>query len=149
LYLVNKKENEIYKFSRSENSFGSGTPWLKENIDLSNSVDVSIDGQIYVLNSNGEIIKLLKGEQKELKLEKVDPLLERATSFYVSDALKFIYILEPLNKRLVIFDKTGEFVTQYTSNQFTDLKDFAVDEDSSTLYFLNGSSVLKTKTSHI
>lgn len=149
LYLINSDDNQIYKFSRTNDSFGTGQAWLNDKIDLSNAVDVSIDGRIYVLKSNGELIKLLKGEREELDLEKIDPPIENATSLHISFDLKFVYILEPKNNRLVIFDKTGKFIMQYTSNQFTDLKDFAVDEGNNTMYFLNENTILKANMSHL
>lgn len=149
LYLLNVADNEIYRHTRSGQSFGSAQTWTTEDIDFSNSVDMAIDGHIYVLKKNGEVIKMLKGQRQELVMETVDPPITEATQLQISQDLKYIYILEPTNQRLLIFDKTGKFISQYTSDQFTGLKSFVVDETNKLLYFLNNNSVLKAEASYL
>jgi hypothetical protein len=149
LYVLNQDKNQIYKFSRSGDDFGSGQVWLNRESNFTNAVDISIDGHIYILKNNGEILKFLKGNPVELSMEKVDPEINNATRLHVSSELKFIYVLDPENNRLVIFDKTGSFLNQYTSSQFNELKDFSIDEENGFIYFLNDSSILKAQASHL
>lgn len=149
LYLLNPAEGQIYKFNHADNTFNGGQTWLNAKNDLSNAVDISIDGNVYVLKNNGEILKFLKGNKIAMEMESINPPFANATSFLNSSDSKFIYILEPSNQRLVIFDKNGKFIQQYVSNQFTNLKDFAVDEKNKTLYFLNDSSVYKVQATHL
>jgi len=149
LYLLNSKANQIYKFNLTGSTFDSGKAWINKTIDLSDGVDMAIDGNVYVLRKNGEIIKLLKGDKKDLTLEKISPIFNNATAFAIGSVLKFIYILEPDNKRLVVFDKNGKFISQYLSDKFTNLKDFAIDEKNKTIYFLNDNSVYKVQATHL
>ncbi|MDO8260707.1 MAG: hypothetical protein Q7T50_04405 [Candidatus Magasanikbacteria bacterium] len=149
LYLLNTSESQIYKFNHADNTFNGGQTWLNSKVDLSNAVDISIDGNVYVLKNNGEILKFLKGNKVAMEMETINPPFTNATAFFNSSDSKFIYILEPVNQRLVIFDKNGKFIQQYVSSQFTNLKDFAVDEKNKTLYFLNDNSILKTTATHL
>ena len=148
IYTLNRETNQIFRFNRSGQSFASPAPWIKTNVDLSESVDLSIDGHIYILLKNGDVLKFLKGEEQELSMDEVGPSIEEATKLYVSPELKFIYILEPKNKRLVIYDKTGKFILQYKADKFDNLKDFAVDEKNQVIYFLNGNTVYKAEAKH-
>jgi len=148
IYTLNKEASQIFKFNRSGQSFTSPEPWIKTRVDLAQAVDMSIDGQIYILLQNGQVLKFLKGEQQELTMDEVEPKIEEATKIYISPELKFIYILEPKNKRLVIYDKTGKFILQYKANKFDNLKDFAVDEKKQIIYFLSGNTVYKTEAKH-
>ena len=148
LYLLDAKNSNIYRYNRSGDSFSSAYGWLAAGINIKNAVDMSIDGNIYVLKNNGEVLKLLRGEQEEFNLEKIDPELKSPTKIYASPELDYIYILEPKNKRLVIFDKDGQFLMQYTSDKFTNLIDFAVDEDSKLIYLLNDASIYKIEGKH-
>jgi len=148
IYTLNKEANQIFKFNRSGQSFTSPAPWIKTRVDLTQAVDISIDGHIYTLLQNGEVLKFLKGEQEELIMDEVEPKIEEATKLYVSPELKFIYILEPKNKRLIIFDKTGKFILQYKADKFDNLKDFAVDEKNNIIYFLSDNTVYKATGKH-
>ena len=42
---------------------------------------------------------------------------------------------------MVVFDKKGKFINQYTSDNFNNLKDFQVDEKNKKIYFLAGAVV--------
>lgn len=150
LYYVSREDNQIFRFNASNKGFPSSTKWIKDDeIDIKNAIDIEIDGSIFVLKANGEIIEMMRGKQQDFTLDKVEPELKMATKFFVSPELEFIYILDPLQKRLVIFNKKGEFIAQYTSKNFNNLKDFVVDEDNKTLYFLDTNSIYKISATHL
>ena len=148
IYLLNAQESQIYRYQKSGAGFNAPTSWVADNVDLANAVDLSIDGHIYVLINNGQVVKLLRGEAQEFKLEEIDPLLEHPSKLFVSPEQKFIYILEPRNSRLVIFDKTGQFILQYKFDNLPNLKDFAVDEQNKKIYILNDNSVWSFVPTH-
>ncbi|MBL7058112.1 hypothetical protein ISS03_02125 [Patescibacteria group bacterium] len=150
IYYVSRADNQIFKFSPKNGGFSSGQKWIKdEKVDVSNAIDMEIDGHIYVLKANGEILKLLKGKAEDFTLDIVEPELKMATKFYISKELNYVYILDPLQKRVVVFNKKGEFIAQYTSNNFSNLKDFIVDEQNNILYLLDTSSVYKISATHL
>lgn len=148
LYFLDSKNNQIYRHNISSSNIGGSYSWLTEKTDTSGAVDISIDGHIYVLKNNGELQKYLKGQKQDFEIEKPDPEFKNAQKFIVSPNLKYIYILEPDSRRLVIFDKTGKFLMQYQSEHFTDLKDFAVDEAVQKIYFLNGTLIYEIDGTH-
>ena len=55
--------------------------------------------------------------------------------------MKYIYILDSGNKRVVAVDKDGYIYQQYSSPLFDDLKDFVVLEKEKKIYVLNGSII--------
>jgi hypothetical protein len=148
LYLIDKKDNQIYSYVKSGNGFPTAAAWFKVAADLSDAASLSIDGSIYILKKNGQLLKYLKGKEEEFNLDAVEPAIEEAKKVMVSPELNYIYILEPSKQRLVVFDKTGKFILQYKSDQFTDLKDFTVDEKKKIIYFLNGNSVFEVAGEH-
>lgn len=149
IYLLDSSEGQIYRLNKNAAGFVSDTKWLNNNIDFSAVSGMSIDGNIYVLKTNGTVIKLSKGNEEEFKLDAIDPVLTEAKKITVSPEKDFIYILEPAQNRLAIFNKTtGSFLMQYNSENFTNLKDFAIDEKNKKIYFLNGSSVYEAEAKH-
>ncbi|MCK4554083.1 hypothetical protein KAU19_03910 [Candidatus Parcubacteria bacterium] len=148
VYLLDKQNNQIYRYNIGQDSLTGEQLWLKEKADLTDAVSISIDGYIYVLKNNGQLLKYLKGKGQDFELDIVEPALEQPDKLIVSPELKYIYILESINQRLVIFDKTGKFLSQYQGDQFTDLKDFTVNEEEKKIYFLNGTSVYEVEGAH-
>ncbi|MEA3463927.1 MAG: hypothetical protein U9R14_02540, partial [Patescibacteria group bacterium] len=148
LYLLDKQNNQIYRYNKTANSFTGMQAWIKEKVDFSNAVSMSIDGHIYVLKSNGELLKFLSGQKQKFEIEIIEPALEQPAKVIISPEQKYIYILEPSEQRLAIFDKTGKFLLQYRAGQFTDLKDFTVDEANKKIYFLNKASIYEIKAVH-
>lgn len=148
LYLLDKQNSQIYRYNIAKNSLTGAQAWLNEKADFADAVNMAIDGSIYILKNNGQLLKYLKGRGQEFKLAEVEPKLENPSKLIVSPELKYIYILEPSNKRLVVFDKTGVFLIQYQSDQFNDLKDFTVDEINKKIYFLDKTSVYGIEAKH-
>ena len=140
LYLLDNIDNKILRYSIG-NNITSPISWLKDDIDMSDTVDLAIDGNIFVLKKNGEILKLLKGGLQEFTTSLIEPAIKEATKIEVSPEQKYIYILEPKQKRLIIFDKSGKFLLQYACDNFNNLKDFTVDEINKKIYFLNNTTI--------
>ena len=141
LYVLNSKHRQIYRYDKSLSGFKTGSAWLKDTNELESAVDFAVDGSIYVLNSGGEIKRFLKGKKEELKLNNVQPSLSGSTK--ISTTEKNLYILDPKNKRVVAYEKTGKLLAQYQSDKFTNLKDFAIDESGKKIFILNGQNLLQ------
>jgi hypothetical protein len=58
MYVLDAGNNTIYKFASG--SYNK-TTYLTAKVDVSKGVDVTIDGSIWVLLSDGNILKLTKG----------------------------------------------------------------------------------------
>lgn len=148
-YLLDKNNGQIWRLNKTGNSLSASQSWLKNKADFSGAVDLDIDGSIYVLKNDGSIAKYFKGETKEFDMEIVEPELTNGDKIAVSEKLNFVYILDSQNNRIIVYSKTGEFIAQYHSEDATDLKDFAVDENNKKIYLLNGSSIYKADLGHI
>lgn len=138
IYLVNLKDSQIYKYDKLTDAPLSGTPWLKETADLTNATDISIDGKIYILVKN-RILVFATGNKEDFKLDDIMPALEEPARLFVSPILDYIYLLEPKNNRLLVFNKQGALISQFVSEKFNNLRDFIVDEAGKKIYILNGS----------
>ncbi|MDP2709542.1 MAG: hypothetical protein Q8O93_05925 [bacterium] len=148
-YLADSANGQIYRFNKSGAELTSSSAWLNTAENLNALSGMQIDGNIYLLNSNGAVNRYAKGKSEEFSLSEIEPPLNKAAGLAVSPEFEFIYILEPETKRLAVFDKTGKFINQYTSDSFNNLKDFLVDETNAKIYFLNGAVVYSIDAVHL
>lgn len=145
LYLLDTKANQIYRHENVEGGFSSTKKnWLVDNINLTNIVSMSIDGSMYLLNNDGQVWKMTQGKKDtEFNLTQIDPAIKNPTKIYTGPKNDFIYILEPSQKRVVLFNKNGNFVKQIFSEKFTNLKDFAIFEPQKKIYLLNENDIFE------
>ena len=143
LYSIAKDNNQIYVYS-DRAGFSSKTDWLKETADLSKAADLGIDGSIYVLNSDGSVLKFNQGKTQEYKVDSIFPAITSADKIIVG--INYIYIFEKESKRLIAFSKEkGELFRQYIVESLGGPTDVAVDEFGKAAYFLDNEAVYRIK----
>lgn len=140
-YLADAANGQIYRFSKSGSKLTGASAWLNSPEDLSNVTSLNIDGNVYLLKNNGEIAQYGKGKKQEFSRSPIEPDFSRAAKLIISEAQNYFYIFEPALKRLAVFNKSGNFISQYSSDKLNDLKDVQIDEANKKIYFLNGAAV--------
>jgi len=148
-YLADAANGQIYRFDKSGSKLTGAVSWLNSPEDLTNVTSLDITGNIYLLKNNGEVSEYAKGKKQEFSISAVEPNFSQATKLAISEKQDYLYIFEPAGKRLVVFNKKGNFINQYTSDKFDDLKDFQIDETNKKIYFLNGASVYLIEAVHL
>ncbi|MFA6171729.1 MAG: hypothetical protein WC715_04775 [Patescibacteria group bacterium] len=142
LYFLAKTKNEIVRFKQNGAAYSESMNWLTDAVNFNDAVDIDIDGNVYVLYKDGYIQKFYSGKSVVLKLDALTRPIEEADAIQVTPSDGgYIYILEAKNRRLIVFDKSGQYAMQYQSDKFDKLKDFFVDEKAKKIYFLNGAIV--------
>ena len=151
VYMLVPTDGQVYRYTSLINSYSNKNPYLVDkNIDLTNAVDLSIDGSVYILMKTGDVMKFSTGEKVEFNIhgfpqifneqekgndaKMLDPIRIIAT-----ESIPYIYIVDKGAKRVVVFDKEGAYRTQYVSSKWSDIKDFTVD--GNTGYLLSGTEL--------
>lgn len=144
LYILDTANNQLYKHSPTQTGYDKGSAWVRDSdIDLRDAVSLAIDGDLLVLKSNGEILKLVSGKQKEFTITGLDPKLDNPTEIWTYNNVENIYILEPANKRIVVLDKNGKLLQQYTAETWQNLASMIVDEASKVIYVLDSNKIYR------
>ncbi len=141
MYLLDIANQQIWRAIRSGTSYGTVTGWLKDSTGVQDAKSFAIDGSIYLLPSSGSVRKFTRGSEEQFALEQIDPALTSATKIFTNENAKNLYILDASTQRLIVFTKDGKFVSQFTSDQFTNLKDVAIDQGETTAYLLGGQKI--------
>jgi len=141
-YFLNKKTGQIIKYGfLNDLKWKTPVSWLNQKEEgVIDAKSICTDSSIWTLKNNS-IYKYYKGEfQKEFQVN-IFPKPKDFSKIYTSANLPHLYILEPVQKRLVILDKNGQIIKQLQSERFDNLLDFAVSENGKTIYLLSGLKV--------
>ena len=104
---------------------------------------MAIDGDIFVLKNNGEINKFTKGEKNNFIITGLDPILNNPKEIWTYNDTDKIYILEPTNKRVVILNKEGKMLQQFTATEWQNPTDMVVRENEKAIYILDNNKIYR------
>ncbi len=139
IYLISRAQNQLFLYP---NSLTSRSGWIKETADISQAVDLFIDGDIYFLSRDSSIKKYRVGKSESYTNRPLDPPTNGATKL-LGDTQQ-LYILDSANNRLAIINKAnGALVSQRMFDNLPDIKDFALDAENRTIYLLAGDKIYK------
>lgn len=144
LYTLDPNNNQIYKHNPTQTGYDKGADWLKDaNIDVKDGISLAIDGDVFVLKKNGEILKLVNGVKVDFNISGIDPKIENPNVLWTYNNVKNIYILESANKRVVALNKTGKLIKQYTAAEWQNPTGMVVDEAKKIVYILDSNKIYK------
>ncbi|HSW87540.1 MAG TPA: hypothetical protein VLG12_00060 [Candidatus Saccharimonadales bacterium] len=136
-YLLDKKADQILKFTKASDGFGKTNYFSDTAPTLSQAISLTIDGSIWILSTDGSIKKFTKGKQDQFTIGKLDKPFSHPTRIVTNADIDNIYILDNGNKRVVVLKKDdGSVVNQYGANELQKAKDIDVDEKNKKIYLL-------------
>lgn len=123
----------IWKYPSSETGFGEGYDWLGPGLtlDFSDARSMSIDGNIWILDDNN-VQKFSNTVPESFYLK--DEVLISPVRMYTDEKVNYLYILE--KNRVILFDKNGNYHSQYVWNGFSDATDLVATADSRSVLVL-------------
>jgi hypothetical protein len=140
LYLLSPVNNQIYKYSRLRDKYSAATEY-NTDADLKGAISFAIDGNIYILKQGGEIVKIFKSKAQPFEIEDLPTdMITSATQVFTSPELAKMYILDPVNNRVVIIEKDvgtgGRYRGQIYFENLDKIQSIYVDKNESKLYLL-------------
>ncbi|MFA6304966.1 MAG: hypothetical protein WC669_04465 [Patescibacteria group bacterium] len=141
MYLLDRQAKQIFRLTYSGGEFKNPVSWLKESLPVEQITSLAVDGVIYAMQDNGQILKLASGKKEGEIKPILEPELNKPAKIYTDENSQYLYILDQANKRLVVLDKQGEVIAQYHSEKFSNLKDLIVREKDKKAYLLNDSQI--------
>jgi len=148
IYLLDANAGEIWKHSKNDNGYSKGISYLtKPTIPIKEAVDMSIDGDIYVLKGDGSVVRVKKAvEDTSFGVNKPptpDDKISSPVKIYVSVDSNSIYILDKGANRVLEFSKTGAYKKQYVADSELPITDFAVNAKIKKFWLLAGTKVFE------
>ncbi len=151
LYFLDSQKGAIVKYNYLGNSSWEA-PYLWLSKEVKNATDfrsIAVDGSVWILTKNNAVQRYYAGRlQEDLNLD-IFPEIKDITKIFTTSQLPYLYLLEPLQKRIIVLAKSGptsspqagQILYQFFSSQFDNLLDFTVSTNGRTIYLLNGFKI--------
>lgn len=145
IYALDQSNAAIWKYTQLDSGYGKASTYVDtKKVSLTNSVDMAIDGNIYVLKSDGSVIKLVKGAlESDFAIKDIpDPKnkVEQPAQIFTSEDTNSIFVLDKTNNRIIKFDKSGSFTNQYVFDGVT-VESFVVNAKLQKIWALSGGKI--------
>ncbi|MBI2636653.1 MAG: hypothetical protein HYW81_00450, partial [Parcubacteria group bacterium] len=127
LYTFNPEQNQIVRYRRAGTGFTAPQNWLTGEYELATMRDISVDGFVYLIDSQGTIHVFLRGTINKTIPWPAQDLPGTSVRLYTREDLDVFYVLDPERTRIVRINKDGALETQLTSPMLEKATDLVVD----------------------
>jgi hypothetical protein len=150
LYLLDPLANLVLKYPPSARGYDMpAVNYFQDDVsvNVSNGVDIAIDGHVYVLHASGAISKYLSGAPVPFAPSDQNRQLSASSSIFVTgymDEGGHVYVADAENQRVLQFSKDGGFIQQFRSREpehMDNLGSLFVDEAAKRMYLANGNTL--------
>ncbi len=149
LYVADPGANQIWRYAPTANGYeAEPTAWFKDDKkpDMTDLVGIAIDGHIWLLHSDGRLLKFLSGEQRPFVWVDLPSPLNNPTAVALSQEGDRLYVADPGNNRIVEATKDGKFLRQFKAREGTLLsgvRHLFLDEAKGIIYFVTADQLYK------
>ena len=141
IYLLDS--GQIWKYLPAADGYSDKREYLTKGTkaDLANAIRMQIESSVYVLKSDGEILRFTKGDKDNFSYDGLPSPVKSPKSLFVSSDTDNLYLLDSGNSRLLILTKTGGYKGQMMGSGFGSATDLVVDEKGKKVYLLERSKI--------
>lgn len=146
-YILDTVANSIVRYRPQGRGYeGAPSPYLQTKVELVNAVDMAIDGDVFVLLINGQVLWLSGGKPQAFALEGLDRPMTAPVAIFTNTGTESVYVADPANARVAQFSKQGvtqrQLVYEGEQGNFQRLRGVFVDEKKQALYVTAGTALL-------
>ena len=146
-YVLDNLANTILRYRPDNNGYTTAaTAYLQAPMELASAVDMAIDGDIFVLMVNGQIVWLTGGKSQPFTTQGLDKGLMAPVAIFTNDGSQSLYVADPANSRVVQLTKQGVMQKQYSyedqESSFQRLRGVFADEKKLSLYVTAGAKLM-------
>lgn len=148
LYVVDVGANQIWRYRPADNGFGDPEPYFTEGtqVNLSGLQAVAIDGNIWLLYSDGRLLKFFGGQALSFVWQDLPGSLSAPTAVALPIEGDRLYVADAGNGRIIEATKEGVFLRQFRAREgdiLRNLKGLFLDEAGSMFYVLTQDQLYK------
>jgi hypothetical protein len=149
LYILSAATEQLVKMRPQGTGYEAGTGWISSlDSDLSSATDLAIDGDIFILTKTS-IKRFNSGRELTFELDLVDPPLSNPVSIWTTIGTDYLYLLEPEQERLIVFNKSGDLIAQYVDPAFASAIEMVIREEEKRLFVVTLTDILSFPAEHL
>lgn len=142
IYVLDRVKGGVLKFVPAGSGYASNTYFAVDvSPDLTDATSMTIDGSIWILLSDGSILKYTKGKADSFNTSGLDKAFSSPSKIYTDVDFDNIYILDNGNSRIVVLGKDGGYIKQYNASVLKNAKDFKVSESDKKAIILSSNKL--------
>jgi len=137
--------DKLIRYEKSDNIL-DGSIWGQSG-DFEKTVSMAIDGNIYILTSDGNLLSYVTGEKRDFEVKGLDKPFLSPVQVVTDFDLDRIYVADAGNGRVVVLDKDGGLVKQFltSGSEWGDMKGIGITRNEDMLFVLSGSKIYKVE----
>ncbi|MEX0888118.1 MAG: hypothetical protein WDZ67_01965 [Patescibacteria group bacterium] len=143
IYLLDSGSEQIYKFWNLPGGYAKAQNWVKGAVPMEGIIDMAIDGEIWLLGSTGEIVRLSAGESVPFEIVNLPSPMTNPIKIFTQPKMDNLYILDRGGNRLVVLEKSGNFVGQFKGDFLANAADLWVSANEKSLFILANSKIYR------
>ena len=138
VYLVDGSLGEIWRYRQVAGNSYVRQRWLAPTVtpDFSETIDMMIDGDVWLLDSSGVVRQYSRGVSTGFSLDE-DVVLKDPRSLFVEEN---VFVLDRGEKKIVQYSKEGVYQKQYFWEGLSVVSDMVVFEGK--VYLLSGEEIV-------
>lgn len=139
IYVLDQGNKEVYRYNNGTDSLGDRNRWLKQDESISKEpVDMSIDGDIWILEQENELERFRRGSKENFSLNGV-PEKAMFSKVAVSAVDDKIALLDTANGSISVFKKEdGSFIEQLKMDGLREASDIEFDDEGGLWVLIKG-----------
>ena len=144
LYVLDTGANQLWRYRPQGDGYEAADKYFDVPPgDLSNVVDVAVDGNVYLLYSDGHIRKFFAGKEIGFAITGVTQIKPVALTVDTTVRQSMIYIADMGGMRIIQLSTDGTLIRQIraTNDALSALEDVLVDEATGRLFVISGSKL--------
>lgn len=143
LYLVNVERRNIYRFYYNDGQLSEAIGWLtdKQGLNFADINDIKVDGDLWLAFRDGSLRRYNRGAATSFTLQGLPATLSAPLQIFTEENSDELAILAKEEKRLLIVNKNGEFISEISSNELAGASDLVFTPVDNKAYVLSGSVV--------
>ncbi|GEM_PF-3507323 len=142
LYSLLSQSGKILRFDQTLSGFSKGQLWGNQTFaQIKGGVSLAVDGTLFVLQPDGRLLNCQNGQCLEMSVKSIDLVALKPEEIYTTANSKFLFLLARANKRLIVLDKQGKVVSQYSSPLWESLQSVQIDETSKRAFILANNNI--------
>ena len=146
LYLVDEtagetnSQGEIWKVGLAGGEAGR-QGWLKEEVDLTGTAGMAIDGMVWVVGKTVGVSRLARGQKTVFALTGLERPIGEAGAVFSNEETENLYLLDRGAGRVLVFSKEGEYRREYGWEELKKATGLVALEKEGRIMVLAGSKI--------